>query len=208
MIRYIKQEMPQANDSIKSDCYYRPETFGNMTQDDLVQQMSLCGMSKPQAEMALMRMRESITELLLQGYSVSIDGLGSFSLSIGVKDDKEVEELDGDVRRNAASLKVRKVLFRTDKKWLRDLNLHCRFERGGIGRINQSRLTVEQRLAKAQAFIAEHHMLRVADYMRLTGLAKSTAAKELRTFAESSYTTGITFDGCGPSLVYIACKSN
>ena len=45
--------------------------------------------------------------------------------------------MDGDVRRNAASLKVRKVLFRTDRKWLNNLNLQCRFERGGVSRIQK-----------------------------------------------------------------------
>ena len=137
MIKYIKQEMSPLNSNGKQDCFYRTERHGNMTHDELVLQMSLGGMTKPRAEMALARLKESMTELLLLGYSVSIDGLGCFSLSLGTKDEKDVEEMDGDVRRNAASLKVRKVLFRTDRKWLNNLNLQCRFERGGVSRIQK-----------------------------------------------------------------------
>lgn len=74
MIKYIKQEMSPLNSNGKQDCFYRTERHGNMTHDDLVQQMSLGGMTKPQAEMGLARLKESMTELLLQGYSVSIDG--------------------------------------------------------------------------------------------------------------------------------------
>ena len=206
MIKYIKQEMSPLNSNGKQDCFYRTERHGNMTHNDLVQQMSLGGMTKPQAEMALARLKESMTELLLLGYSVSIDGLGCFNLSLGTKDEKDVEEMDGDVRRNAASLKVRKVLFRTDRKWLSNLNLQCRFERGGVSRIQKSHLAVEQRLAKAQEFIAEHHILRIAEYARLTGLSKSLAARELRFFADATSTTGITFEGRGPSLVYVAAQ--
>ncbi|MBO4663508.1 MAG: HU family DNA-binding protein [Bacteroidaceae bacterium] len=206
MIRFIKQEMPRVNDMVKQQCYYKVDTIGNMSQDELIEQMSLCGMSKAHIEMVLTRMKESIVELLRQGYSVSIDGLGRFSLSIGVKDDKEVEKLDGGEKRNAASIKVRNVLFAADKKIVKELNRKCRFERGGTCRLTKCKFTKEQRLDMARAFIAKHQLMRINEYMNITGLKKTAASQELRQFAESPSITGITTVGRGSSLVYVAMK--
>lgn len=203
MIKYIKQEMPDINRDGKQKCYYRVESRGNKGQDELVKQMCLRGMSRGMAEMALSRMTEAMVELLSFGYSVTIDNLGCFSLSLGMVQGHEVEELDGGTRRNAASIKIKDVHLKTDKKLLRTLNLECHLERGYTSRVNRSKLTPEQRLSKAQDFIAKHRMMRIADYMAITGLPKTTASLELRSFASSSEETGITHIGRGPSLVYV-----
>ena len=203
MIKYIKQEMPDINRDGKQKCYYRVESRGNKGQDELVKQMCLRGMSRGMAEMALSRMTEAMVELLSFGYSVTIDNLGCFSLSLGTKDEKEVEELDGGTRRNAASIKIKDVHLKTDKKLLRALNLECHLERGYTSRVNRSKFTPEERLKKAQEFIAKHKMMRIADYMAITGLPKTTASLELRSFTSSSEETGITHIGRGPSLVYV-----
>ena len=202
MIRYIKQEMPHVNDMVRQECYYKVDTIGCLSHEELMDEMCRSGIARGQIELVLRTLRESMASLLLKGYSVRIDGLGRFNLSIGVKPDREVEEMDGGVRRNAISLAVRNLLFKPDKSFVKYLNGKCRFERGGTIRMSRCKLTVEERLSRAKAYIAQHGMMRISDYMALTGMRKTAAAKELRDFADRSSETGITAVGRGPSLLY------
>lgn len=202
MIKYIKQEMPDIHRKGEKKCYYRIETRGNMTHKDLISQMAFKGVSEGMAEMVIHRLTETMVELMRQGFSVTVDGLGCFSLSLGVVDDKTVEEMDGKTKRNATSIEIRNVNYKVDKKFLRTLNHECKLERGYTSRINRCRLTREERLRKAQDYLSAHKIMRIADYVRLTGLSRTTASLELREFAAAPARTGIDFMGRGPSLVY------
>ncbi|MBO4663455.1 MAG: HU family DNA-binding protein [Bacteroidaceae bacterium] len=204
MIRYIKQEIPRLHDRMKAQCYYRVESFGNMSHKDVVEQMARNGISKASAEMALRQTAEAIKELLLQGFSVTIDNIGCFSLALGMVADKTVEELDGSTKRNAKSIKIKSINLKTDKKLLNEMNQRCRLERGDTVRINRSRLTISQRLKKAQEYIARNKFMHIADYVNMTGVSRTTASLELREFAAHSNTTGITRSGFGAALIYHA----
>lgn len=202
MIKYIKQEMPDIHHKGEKKCYYRIETRGNMTHKDLLRQMALRGVSEGVAAMTIHRMTEAIVELMRQGFSVTIDGLGCFSMSLGVDKDKTVEDMEGTTKRNATSIIIRDVNYRSDKKLVSALNQECKLERGYTSRINRCRLTLPQRLNAARDYLSSHQIMRIADYVRLTGLSRTTASVELRRFAASVSTTGIDSSGSGPSLVY------
>ncbi len=202
MIKYIKQEMPDIHHKGENKCYYRIETRGNMTHKDLLRQMALRGVSEGVAAMTIHRMTEAIVELMRQGFSVTIDGLGCFSMSLGVDKDKTVEDMEGTTKRNATSIIIRDVNYRSDKKLVSALNQECKLERGYTSRINRCSLTLPQRLNAARDYLSSHQIMRIADYVRMTGLSRTTASLELREFAAAPASTGIDFSGSGPSLVY------
>ena len=59
---------------------------------------------------------DELAYYMAQGYSVSIDGVGTFKPTLGIAEGKETDTLDGDEqKRNARSIMVNGVNFRASK---------------------------------------------------------------------------------------------
>lgn len=138
------------------------------------------------------------------GNSVKIEGLGTFTPSLGLRDGKERESVEeGATRRNAASIHVRDVKFRADKRLVQDTDRQCRLERSASKfRRSSDRYTPRQRLELAVGHIEANGFLSVGDYCTLTGLLRNSAARELRQWAGDPE-SGITVRGLGTHKVYV-----
>ena len=75
-------------------------------------------------------------------------------------------------------------------------------QREGIARIRRSPYSKEERLALALDYLDKHGAMRIADYMELTGLARTAATLELQEFRQDM-TSGIDFIGRGSAKVYV-----
>ena len=144
-----------------------------------------------------------MAELMGKGYSVSIDGLGTFRASLGLEKDKEMDSFDeGETKRNARSLRLTGINYRADKELIKNANHHCKLERAGEARLHHSPYSQEERLKMALQYLEIHGAMRVVDYMNLTKLSRTKAAMELKGFGEDS-SSGITFIGRGSAKVYV-----
>ena len=142
-------------------------------------------------------------ELLGDGYSVTLDDWGTFKATLGLEEGKEKDTIDGsESKRNARSLYLNGINFQADKKLVRNARQRCKLERAGIVRVKRSPYTKEERLQKALGYLEENKVLKVSQYMELTGLAHTTAANELRAFSRDS-ASGIISVGRGPAVVYV-----
>ena len=114
-----------------------------------------------------------------------------------------MDTLDGnESKRNARSLHLNGVNFHADKKLVRNARRRCKLERAGVVRVNRSPYTKEERLQKALAYLEENKVLKVSQYMELTGLAHTSAASELRAFS-LDVSSGIVSVGRRPAVVYV-----
>ena len=75
-------------------------------------------------------------------------------------------------------------------------------ERYGESRLRKSPYTKEQRLQLALNYLEKNGAMRIADYMEMTGLSRTTATLELTEFRKDPE-SGITFIGRGSSKVYV-----
>ena len=150
-----------------------------------------------------MRIADGLAELLGKGYSVTIDGVGTFKAGLGLKEEKEVDTFDGDeTKRNARSLQLTHIRYRADKQLVVEANCRCKLERVGESRLCQSSYAKEERLKLALDFLDKRGAMCVADYVEMTGLSRSVATKELIEFRRDS-TSGISFVGRGSHKVYV-----
>ena len=206
MAKYIKQEMPDLNGTGEKKCYYRLEKSRNISTKEFLNIIARHEMLNVGIlEHALNGIADNLAELLAEGYSVKLDGIGTFQATLGVKETKEMDTIDGDEqKRNAKSIEVQNVRYVSDKELVKEVNLRCKLSRAGVRRVNNSPYTKEQRLKLAQNYLADpaHPFMRVADYVELTDLPRSTATKELRTFAED-HSNGIGTSGRGTAKVYV-----
>ena len=205
MAKYIKQEMVDLSGKGEEKIYYRLQTERNIDFTELAQQIEQHhGLMNRRLVMNVMsHIVDEMAELLGKGYSVSIDGLGTFRASIGLEKDKEMDTFDeDDTKRNARSLRLTGINYRADKDLIKKANRHCKLERAGESRLHHTPYTQEERLKQALQYLDEHGAMRVVEYMELTGLSRTKATLELKEFRQDA-SSGITFIGKGSAKVYV-----
>ena len=205
MAKYIKQEMIDLSGKGEEKVYYRLQTERNIDFNELTQQIEEHHnlMNRGLVKSVMAYMVDEMAELLGKGYSVTIDGLGTFRASIGLEEDKEMDTFDGDeTKRNARSLHLTGINYRSDKELVKKANRHCKLERAGESRLHHTPYTKEERLKLAHQYLEEHGAMRVVEYMELTGLSRTKATLELKEFRQDT-SSGITFVGRGSAKVYV-----
>ena len=205
MAKYIKQEMIDLSGKGEEKIYYRMQSEGNVGFKEFAQFVGKHNnvMNRALVESVLTYAADAMAELLGKGYSVTIDGLGTFKASIGLEEDKEMDTFDGnETKRNARSLRLTGVNYRADKLLVKEANRHCKLERAGESRLHRTLYSKEERLKMALQFLEENGAMRVAQYVELTGISRTKATLELKEFSEDA-SSGITTLGRGSAKVYI-----
>ena len=205
MAKYIKQEMIDLSGNGKEKVYYRMQSEGNISFKKFAQIVGKHNklMNKALVESVLINAADTLAELLGEGYSVTIDGFGTFKASIGLEQNKEMDSFDGsETKRNARSLRLTGVNYRADKQLIREAGRHCKLERAGESRLHRTPYSKEERLNMALQFLEEKGVMRVAQYVELTGISRTKATLELKEFAEDA-SSGITTLGRGSAKVYV-----
>ena len=205
MAQYIKQEMPNLNGTEEPQVYYRLKTNRNISSKELVKHISRNDSAADRGEIegVLIRIADGLAELLGNGYSVTLDGVGTFKAGLGLKGDKEMDSFEEDeTKRNSRSLQLTSINYRADKTLVREANRRCKLERYGESRLRKSPYTKEQRLQLALEYLDKNSAMRIGDYVQLTGLSRTTATMELKAFRQDP-ASGIAFVGRGSQKVYV-----
>lgn len=205
MAEYIKQEMPDMTGKGEPACYYRMKIIKNVTMEDFIEQVAQpgSGLNPGTVKHVITQVSNKLAWMMASGNSVTIEGLGTFKPTLGVSRFKEMDTLEGDeTKRNAQSIEVNGVNFRVDPALVRQTDLYCTLHRGKSSRLHKSPYTREERLALALQFLDAHAQMCVDDYVRLTGLSRTTAVRELQAFREDPQ-SGIDFRGLGSHKVYV-----
>lgn len=208
MAKYIKQEMPDIHRDGSKKYYYRMQSNGNVSTGELIR--TICrhggvGLSESVFHHALDDLAKELACKLAEGYTVTLDGIGTFQATIGVRKEKRTDGgNEGETRLNARSLELNGVGYKADRELIKEASMRCDLERAGTSCINQSPYTKAERLQMAKDYLnrEEHPYMRIAEYAELTFLPKSTASLELRTFAADP-TSGIVSRGKASHIVYV-----
>ena len=185
--------------------YYRMKTKQKIDFNQFVDLISShnSGISRGEAFRVLMHATDILAELLAQGYSVTIDEMGTFKATIGLVSDKEMDSFEeGTPKLNARSLRVDGVSFKADKRLILNVDKRCDLKRAGVSRLCRSPFSKEERLEKALEYLNAHGAMKVKNYVELTSLSHTVAAKELREF-EHDAASGITSIGRLAGKVYV-----
>lgn len=205
MARYIKQELPDLRRTGEKKAYYRLKTEQKIDFHQFIDRISShnSGISRGEAFRVLTHATDTLAELLAEGYSVTIDDMGTFKATVGLVEDKEMDSFEeGFPKLNARSLKIDGVSFQADRKLIVNVDKRCYLKRAGTSRLCRSPFTKEERLQKAQEYLKSHGAMKVKNYMEFTGLSHTVAAKELREF-ENDAASGITSIGRLAGKVYV-----
>ena len=180
------------------------------------------GYSESVIQGVLMDVAEELALLLGEGNTVCVPGIGTFSIGVRLKDERRQQLEDeqdavaeGTARKasepNARNIELHHLNFRKDKELFRDIQIHFSQQElkrtdGRSGRrITIDDTTQRHRIELAQQYLSEHHYMHIDDYVRLTGLSRTSAQRELRELATYQY-SGITIEGRGSHRVYVLRK--
>ncbi len=205
MTKYVKQEMNDLNGSGKKRAYYRLETIRNLSGDEFIEIMAgrHAGVNPAMVKQVLYQAAEDMAFYMAMGYTVTLDGIGTFRPSLGMRRGKQMEAMEeGSTKRNAQSICVNDINFKPAKKLIKRTNEECELERGGTNKLHRSPYTKEERLKLAQEFLGNNPFMRVRDYITLTKLSRTAASMELREFSQQP-DSGIGWTGSGSSKLYI-----
>jgi len=208
MTKYVKQEMNDLNSSGKKRAYYRLQTIRNLSGDEFIEIMAgrHAGVNPAMVKQVLYQAAEDMAFYMAMGYTVTLDGIGTFRPSLGMRRGKQMEEMeDGSTKRNAQSICVNDINFKPAKRLIKRTNEECELERGGTNKLHRSPYTKEERLKLAQDFLENHPYMRVDDYKYFTKLSRTTATRELRQFSEQPE-SGIGWTGKGSYKLYVKKK--
>ena len=196
--KYIKQEISDLNGTGRTQAYYKMK-LRPLTNEQFI---SICADGSPLDESTiqsvLTRVSDRLSLYMSQGFSVKLDGFGTFHAKLGMRSDMLQDAFEeGEPTHNASAIRVTGVSYRADSDLIRETDLKCTVETEGVSRLRKCPFTLEERIQKAK-----NMFMRVPDYVKLTGLSRTTASMELRKLA-SNPSSGITSRGRRSQKYYV-----
>ena len=183
MVKYLLQEMNDVRNTGKRAVYPKVvinQTLGTEEFIDVLHDR-LRTVDKGVLRGVISGIADSLVSLLSKGNNVTLDDIGTFSMSLKFLDDKPTEiQEEGDpmlYRR----VGVKDLNFKISPKLIRDLQMNTRFERmmAGARELKKNLYTLEQRIDNALAIIDEKGHITLGEYAKVNNLSRTTASKEL-----------------------------
>lgn len=188
MAKYYMVQMPDLQGTGERRLYPKVVHVGQATLDEVAESVTERASFSPGDVKGLVAtLSDVIASKLALGQSVKIDGIGTFSLGLGFREEVEREEVAGTSKRNARSIEVQKVYLRVDSALLQEVNDRIVLERTEGNKISSPKSSKEERLEKLLEYLERREEIRVKDYILLTHLTRSRASRELREFAEAGH---------------------
>ena len=182
MADYFMQKMPQLNGITSTRYYPKMKTTSVKSLQDFATHMQ-AGTSFTEADVKglISGLANYIAQETARGNSVRLDGIGSFSAKLSLKNEEDgVSEVA--IKRNGASVCLSKINFRVHPNLVRQANALCRPNRTRKKAAILSHESMEARLEAAYTFIAANGFIRGYNYAERTGLNREAARKELNAF--------------------------
>lgn len=205
MAKFIMRRIPAGMG--KGNLKYYPHLVraGGVTLDEIADDISGASTFTPgDVKGVVIALAERIARNVARGYTVSIEGIGSFRASLAVEKDAEPETAESTSRRNAASVSIGDILFRADPTLVKDARRESQLERIMPRKKNSdaSAPTAEERERIAREYLAKNPWMGVKDYARLCHLSHTGASLELRAIAARP-DSFLDTRGSGSHKVYI-----
>ena len=204
MTQFVLKEMNDLDGKGKGRVYPQVVINRLMTTEDLVERMqNNTRLGSAVIHATLLSLGENIATLLDSGFSVKIDNLGTFSLSLGFADKKGNKLEDEDDKMNYRRVMVKNITFKPESDLIFNINKNIRLERHvpGVVKSESDSFTPEERRLRAIDFIERHGQITLQEYANLNNVSRSKASRELNKL-EDIEGSGIRGYGNAPNKVW------
>ena len=146
-----------------------------------------------------------LVNVLPEGHTVKIDGLGVFSLSLEFCDSQKEGLTDGQKQmREYHRVQAKSINLKVDRKLVDEINEKSTFERNGneVVTMGQHTYTLQQRIERALSHLKKHGFITLTEYANLNRLSRTAASLELKQLVADP-TSGIKANGSGTHKVWV-----
>ena len=204
-MEYTFQEMPDLRGTGERKVFPKATHCSQISNDFLMKGLSeRISYGKGTIEGMVQELADELDQYLILGHSVKVDGLGTFNVSLGMKEGHETEEVKEEGGRyDTYGVYVKTINFIPDQQWLQRLRRKADLHKvGTVKKLQERTTTQEERRQWAVQFLEEHPFMRVRDYIYGTQTPRSTALRELHHMVEDP-TSGIARSGSGSHMVFV-----
>ena len=183
MAKYLLQEMNDVRNTGKRTVYPKMVTDQTLTTKEFIDELHkhLRTVDKGVLTGVMCGMADTLSSLLSRGYNVTLDDIGTFSMSLKFIDDKSTEIQEEDDRLLYRRVGVKDINFKTSPEMLHELRRVTKFERvmAGARVLKKNLYTLEQRIENALAIIDEKGHITLGEYAKVNNLSRTAASNEL-----------------------------
>lgn len=211
MAKYKLQEMSDMRAEGKRRVYPKMVTNRTLSRKEFVEKMQGYhrGISPSTTEAVLMDVEDMLVRMLSMGYNVNLEGLGTFSLSLGFEDDKPTEMQSDDDKMTYRKVGVKNINFNASPEFVkavkRETDRDLERDMGGVKVIRKQLYSKEERLARALDVINQNGVLTLGDYVNINNLSRTAASLELKEITADA-TSPIRSMGNGSHKVWVKRK--
>ena len=206
MAKYKLQELPDMQGEGKRKVYPKMVINRTLNLEDLTEKMKSHhrAFSPSTIEAVVMDLEDMMVEVLSMGYNVKLDGIGTFSLSLGFEDEKPTEMQEEGDKMLYRKVGVKNVNFKVDPEMLLQLRKEADLERemSGVKVIKKNLFSKEERIARALQVIERDGYITLTDYTHINNLCRTAASAELKEIT-SDANSPIDWRGNGSHKVWI-----
>ena len=212
MAKYILKEMAEGMADGHKTLYPKMQTYSLHDYETVIEHMrDYAGSISDGMIRAVFDALVSVMKSWMpMGHNIKINGLGVFSLTLGFDESSpsekaELKNVDDNPKTKYRHVCIKGINFKPDPKLLQALNKETTFERGeaDVQVPQKTKLSREDRLARAKAIIEKNGFMTLYDYANATHQSRSVASKDLRQIVADP-TSGITTRGSHSHKVWIA----
>ena len=212
MAKYKLQEMADVHNTGKRKVYPKMVTNRTLSRKEFVERMQGYhrGISPSTTEAVLMDVEDMLVQMLSMGYNVNLEGLGTFSLSLGFEDDKPTEMQGDDDKMIYRKVGVKNINFNASPEFVkavkRETDRDLERDMGGVKVIRKQLYTKEERIARALKVIEENGAITLGEYAYINNLSRTAASLELKAIT-SKEASPIQSKGSGSHKVWVKRKA-
>ena len=187
---------PKGKDE-KPTLYPKLVAHGTMDMKDILKHAQMhSGLNAATVQGVVTFLEDVLAEYLASGYNVKIGNIGTFSASLKSRKVTSKEEI------RAKSIHFDNVKFKAAKELKKSIGKQMKLERVEAYRAfktSSNEYTAEERFELLTDYLQKNGFITRTNYSELTGLLKTKAAIELRTWYQEGK---IDKDGRAPHIVY------
>ena len=184
MAKYKLQEMPSLNGVGEKRVYPKMVTNRQLDTKEFIAMTHYRDRAIPESLVTtvLTDLADSLVDMLSMGYTVKLDGLGTFSLSLDFDDEKPVNMESENDKMIYRKVTVKDMNFKAAPEIIKTLKRETDLERdmGGVSRLYKKKYTQEERIIQTLEWMEKHGFITLQEYANLNNLSRTTASLELK----------------------------
>lgn len=193
MLNYYIQELPNMHDG-DGKVFPKLSTYNQFDNKKMIKRIAMeAGINEGVVMATLDAIPKALKNILLEGHTCKIDGLGTFSLSLSFDGNEQPQ--------------VNRLNLKVDPAFMSELREEAQFTKTNseVVSVKASKGHLEEHLELALQWLNDHQFLTLQDYANLTGVSTSTASRELKQITDNP-DSAITTEGKGNRKVWIKAK--